>query len=75
MISSTLLSLELSYVHRPSKLILAGLFLILSLFPHIISAEMSSQKIGPLKLHLPSDTQISLFTSGVPRARHMAFDD
>ena len=75
MISSTFLKFKLSYIHRPSKLLLAGLFLTLSLFPHIISAEMSSQKLGPLKLHLPSDIQISLFTSGVPRARHMAFDD
>ena len=75
MISSTFLILKSPYVRSPSKLLLTPLFLALFLIPQMISAEISSQKLGSLKLHLPSDTQISLFASGVPRARHMAFDD
>lgn len=69
------LNLKPSYVYSLSKLFLTLLFLTLLLVPQLISAEMNSQKLGPLKLYLPSDTQISLFAAGVPRARHMAFDD
>ena len=63
------------YPQTLSKLFLIALSLSLLVVPPVISAEMNSQKLGPLKLQLPSDTQISLFAAGVARARHMAFDD
>ena len=69
------LNIKPSFVFFLLKLFLAFLFLTLSLAPQLISAEMNSQKLGPLKLQLPLDTQISLFSAGVARARHMAFDD
>ena len=68
------LNIKPSFVFFLLKLFLAFLFLTLSLAPQLISAEMNSQKLGPLKLQLPLDTQISLFSARVARARHMAFD-
>jgi glucose/arabinose dehydrogenase len=57
------------------RLLSIALFFSLLLVPQMISSEINSQKLGPLKLHLPSDIQISLFASEVPHARHMTFND
>ena len=55
-----------------------GLVLSFILFIQValVSAlETSSQKMGLLHLKHPPDIHINIFSSNVPRARHMAFDD
>ena len=55
-----------------------GLFLSFILFSQTVfafSLVPHSHKLDLLDLNLPTDVNINVFASDVPRARHMAFDD